>query len=755
MPQVYNDPAALIRILTNTNKPNADAPGPQTHEQIGKRGEYAYDLLKNMQLQGGAYYTPTNAIADAIRGYMGGRYLDKNDQATKGAFESDALNATQGIMPQWRPPENIIPPQQGSIPSQGNVPTTTGSIVRPPVKPPVAGADDTLTDEDINIPPVEEGGDNFGKLEPIIHEVAKEQGVDPTPYMSFMKLIDQRMRRYAQPNTDLAPKPLEFNQNQTLALNNQFSDPSRQPGRASLGFDAEATLKPDNMFAAGSPLLDASPQQVGQQVGQAGSTVPKSQLNGDFLPGPPEEPTIPAIGAPGQTTIPKTSPGPGQQMPGQMPAQQTTIPKTTPAVPKPPGGIRIDANAMPQQQQVGGMIPTADAGADDAEGGQDIPQGPQSNSGQNLMQLPTNPTNQITPGMLYNILKSPTMAPEMKKMFMEQAQKQGEIQSIDVEGGKLMYNARTGQQTYVPQPIWKTESIKGISTNVMMLKPKINGPWQVFDMESGQQIDTRGGGGGRGEGGGQDSGQDSGQGGGGIERRAARARDIERKDNLAKGQTDLQISERKKHGEAGELAEKNAVVIQRLKQLENAPNINDVTTGMTAPAWNEFKKTINAWLPGTTFKEGPISLHDIYSSIATNAAASMARASDPNPSVRQFEAMLSTNPGYAQTPAGRKALLLSLEHTINLERDIGKLAKSSDDDTNPDEYNRRVQEVRQKYAKKKIIPDKLLDPKFIASKEFKNMKWMTEGDEKRLYDTLKPGDHYMDTKGNVRIKGSR
>lgn len=865
MAQSFSDPAALIRILMNTDRPNANTPGPQTAAQMKDRSDYAYDLMKNMQLQGGAYYTPTNALADSIRGYMGGRYLDKNDRATKGAFESDALNATQGIMPQWRPPEDIVPSPIGAVSQQGAPQGGTTPVAPKPPGPTMeasASPLDPVIDKvaaETGLDPaalrayvkIESGGNptaakgsykgllqlsnsefkQYGGKEDIFDPEAnlragaaklKQQteafkakyGRDPEPadiYMihqqgeggydghinqpeapawenmartaegrrmgakwakqaiwgnipkeeqqkfgsvdnvtsgQFMDMWRGRVGKYMpqmkpvfDPNKPMNTNPvtdqgLTFDSNATKSLIG--GEPS-----ADLAFDRSKIGTPGNEVQGATPLLDMSPDQIGNEVASAGGVTERAKN------------------------------------PMQPPANTTSVPKNVLPMPKPPEGtIPINAGIPNTQDQFAGTSQTrppemevAQAAEMGMEGSQDgnvqaTPaqnQGGVSNpgnSGQNLMQLPTNPTNQITPGMLYNILKSPTMAPEMKKMFMEQAQKQGEVQTIDIEGGKLHYNARTGQQTYVPQPIWKTESIKGISTNVMMIKPKIDGPWQIFDMESGQQVDTSGkgsgGSGGDGSrtggpipaGGGLTNVDSGGGGGGGIERRAARARDIERKDSLAKGQTELQVGERKKHAEAGEIAEKNNTVLQRLRQLENAPDINNITTGMTAPAWNEIKKTLNSWLPGTVAKEGPISLHDIYSSIATNAAASMARASDPNPSVRQFEAMLSTNPGYAQTPAGRKALLLSLQHSVDLEREVGKLAKSSADDTNPDAYNRKVQEIRDKYAQKKIIPDVFLNPKFIKSKEFKNMKWLDEGDNPD--EKVKVGETFITRDGKVR-----
>ncbi len=728
MPSVSIDPNALLRILTNMDDPNRRFPGPQNKEQIQGRQEYADSLMKNMQLQGGANYVPMNALADTIRGYMGGRYLEKNERAVRDIGERHGRITTQATFPNYGGQASYSQIKEPIMPE--------AAPNRPPMQQPQQqdAGQDTLTDADRaiftqnpdapawqQVANTEQGrvmGPKWAKeaIWKNVPDDLKPQFGTPDNITSgqFMQMVGNKrhMARYAQPSASPIHEDMQFGQAQTL--DQKMLDPTRQD-QLSLRFNPQESIEA-GFKGNNSPLLDQPPQQVGNQVGQAGQ---------DILPGPRPEPTIPAIGAPGQTTIPKTSPG----------------------IPKPPEGTFRQEAAIPNtDDQFAGTTQTRQPERNVtqmADGG-----GDPSNEGQGLLNIPTSPSSNIRPNQLYDIMKDPALDPQIKMHFLQQAQQQGQMQGIPVEGGKVYYNPRTGQQLYVPEPKWGSISVGGVNVPAMSIRRKMNGPWETFLMD-GTPVGSQGGG----AEGGQESGGGSEQ--GGLEGLHQRGVNMDRRKQLTENQTKLQSGEREQHAKAGELAEKSAVALQRLRQLENAPDINNITTGMTAPAWNEFKKTMNAWLPGTIAKEGPISLHDVYNAIATQAAASLARASDSNPSVKQFEAMLATNPGYAQTPAGRKALLLSLEHVVNLERDIGKVAKSSEAITSPDEYNRRVQEIRTKYAQKKIIPDKLLDPRFIASKEFKNMKWMTEGDEENMYRKMRPGEVYMDTKGNVRIKGGQ
>lgn len=840
MPSIGIDPNSILRILTNTDDPNRRFPGPQNKDQLKARETYAYDLMKNMQLQGNANYVPMNALADTLRGYMGGRYLEKNDRAHRNMDERSGKALTSVTFPNYGGNASVPTLREPVMPEPDGA-GATGSITKPPqpqqqeagldidglVKEAAdkAGVDPTWLRAFVDI---ESGGNpkagrkgskyagllqlspdesakysaagvdmndpsnqlaaGAAKLKADMEAYKAKYGNDPTPEELYMihqqgaggfdahrnnpdapawdnmaktaqgrrlgqkwakqaiwgNLPKEAQQQFGDVNNVTSGQFMDLWRNRVGERIKKFTPPPQQtasapmmpprqpkpiqplpPGRAQgLGFDNEA---------AKSMIGEEVPTDLSFDRNKIGT--PGNEVMGSNVLAMSPEQAASEISSPGGVTSRAKNP-----MPPQMPMQgQTDVPKNVPPIPRPPEGtIPINAGIPNTDDQFAGMSQTREPEmqvTSDSGGLGDNLQGDQ-------VDLPINPSSQIRPNQLYDVLKDPNIDPVIKQDIMKRAQEQGQMQAIPVEGGKLYYNPRTGKQLYVPEPKWGQTSVGGVSVPTISIKRKANGPWESFLMD-GTPVP---GGGGSSEGG-QDSGSGGPQGGGGLEGLHQRGVNMDRRKQLTENQTKLQSGERETHAKAGELAEKNKVAIQRLRQLENAPDINNITTGMTAPAWNELKKTLNTWLPGTIAKEGPISIHDIYSSIATNAAAALARASDPNPSVRQFEAMLSTNPGFAQTPAGRKALLLSLEHTINLERDIGKLAKSSTDMTNPDEYNRRVEAIRSEYAKKKVIPEIFLDPKFIKSKQFKNMKWLSEGENPD--DKVKVGEYFVSPEGKV------
>lgn len=758
MPQLGGvDPKALLRILTNTDAPTDANPGPQTMDQLNARDKYAYGLMQNMQLQGNAYYTPMNAFADSIRGYMGGRYLDKTGQATKASFGNDAAIATEGITGQRPQGMPNISEAKPSVPGAAPSGQKTASL-----------------DPSAPIPP--EGMVNDGK--PFFSKGGVPLVRITGPNDTKVTVAKEHADKFVGLFTDLAAAGYNIKPQDTSGYNYRNIRGTNKPSEHARGFavDVNATSNgrgtkgdippelarqlaakhgltwggdwknPDPMHFEINPSAAAKPQD-GMTTGSlpTQSNIP----NDGIVPGSPEAMGAPAGG--GLPTQPQTmlnnqnqsmplkppmsTPGMGDGTLSMSPQQVATQVGNAGGAPQlPPGG-----GAPKPPMPLGGPTGGAPAGLDPSGGGQSGapdggtggPQMPGQQMAQNqpsgqLRDLPTNPASQMSPEQLFKILRSPTMDPQIKKMFMDKAIAQGEMQTLAVEGGKLLYNAKTGKQMYEPEPKFDHISIKGITTPVMMIKKKMDGPWQTFLMD-GTQVPE--GGGGSSEGGQSSSAGTAPASPGGIESLHARGMAMEKREEQQKGQIERQNTARKEQISGGDTADATLDLTQRMRQFENAPENADLTTGALSGPWNEFKKTWNTlpFAPGK-FDEGKITLTDLYNGIATNVAAQLARKSDPNPSLRQFEAFIKSTPGMAQTPAARKALILSLEHMANRDKEISMVAKKMGVDE--DSKDPEIEAVKQKYRKMEVVPKQLLETlKGKADAKMQKAKWLSDVSE--------------------------
>lgn len=98
---------SILRILTN---PEYGGPDQIAAEQ--KRG---YDLMQNMQLQGGAYYTPMNALSDSLRGYIGRMGVDSANRAQKASLNKAAGDISTVYRPFLGASGNAQTPQNRAI----------------------------------------------------------------------------------------------------------------------------------------------------------------------------------------------------------------------------------------------------------------------------------------------------------------------------------------------------------------------------------------------------------------------------------------------------------------------------------------------------------------------------------------------------------------------------------------------------------------------------------------------------------------
>lgn len=827
MPNMYADPMSILQLLVGSGVKSPGAgqvgasgtqdasglPGAQTPDMAKADQSLAYSWMKPQQLQGNAYYTPVNALRDALGGFFGRQMLDKVNKETQGQLDEatkakggvmypeednaqrnsatakdttrfgDAASGNQGVQNPTTPAGKSARSGAASVRNNnsgaqypGPIATKFGSTGYQSLE---GGKHKIATFSD----PVQGAAAQFGLLaspgyvgkdltsvikkwsggnnwQEYVKHVVSQTGLHPnTPITAeFLqspkgKQLVQSMA-YHEAGGEYPLNDQQWQQAQSIAFGGgQQAGQTAQTGQP-------AMLGGPNTQAKGN-MLNMPPQQVGQMVSQAGQSADAGGMGDNMspVPGSPRAPSaLPRTPVPGSHNFQSGAiPGVNQSVPG------LNVPGIENEGLQPPEGI--ETGSVTPETGTEGAIPPEEA--QQTEPGVNAPTQPAGPDAQKTAQsgglnYPASPSAMITKQQYERMERSQWISEETKKEVRDMIRQQGQVIKIPVDGGDVYHNPRTGKQTYVPQPKWGTTVVDGMNVPTMHIKPKQDGQWETKLMLPGGGESGLTDVGKSSEGGGQsDSGKtaDAGQAAGGnkpsggmnlgpLSQLKAFSRTEKAKDTLSHDLATNLGAERKTYINEGKDADDLRSTLQKMRELENSPASKDITTGSLAPLWNEFKKNYNAWLPEwANTKKGPISISDFYQAMATVAGAKLGRSTDPNMSVKQFEAMVAATPGLGQTPAARKAMLAALMHDLELKSELGKIAREEGNDQKS--YQEKVTAKRKEFEKKPVIPPLLLtNLKTQDRKKVERAKWLNKGENPD--DLVGVGEYFFEHDGTLR-----
>lgn len=244
-----------------------------------------------------------------------------------------------------------------------------------------------------------------------------------------------------------------------------------------LGIDPNAPIPPEKRMA----LIAAMGQHENGRPIQMAGAVPAAMPAGTPTPGGPTSPAMPippggqppdavpipnqpGAGAPGAPPVRMAfagTPGPGSLPAPIMNGGQAPQGAPNPLVsaiagrPMPPPGGVPGAPAAPVAPPP--PAPVQVAGPPQAAGGTPAPVG----GGQSGLPSPlTSQVGQITPAQLQSMLSNPWVPDATKAAALQMIQQRAQPQTMDVEGGKLMYDA-SGHKVFIPEPRFGTVEAGG------------------------------------------------------------------------------------------------------------------------------------------------------------------------------------------------------------------------------------------------------------------------------------------------------
>lgn len=246
----------------------------------------------------------------------------------------------------------------------------------------------------------------------------------------------------------------------------------------------------------------AAPGAITAPVSSSMPTVPPAPIP----PGgaPPEPVPVPnQPGSPGAPPVrmayagPGTPPGmlpspiAGGQIPGAMP------PSGAPGAPN--VGPMLSAIAGRPMNAPGGpppMGPGAPAGPAPTQvaGPPQAPGGPPMGAGgpAGLPSPLTSPVGQITPEQLTRTLSNPWVPESAKAAMLQMIQSRAQPQTMDVEGGKMMFDA-AGHKVFIPEPKFGTVKVGGAEIPTVSHYDPATRHWNTTTLAPGGGVQTGGG----------------------------------------------------------------------------------------------------------------------------------------------------------------------------------------------------------------------------------------------------------------------
>lgn len=745
------DPSAVLRILLSGQE---TGPGPQTPDAVKARQDYAYGLMGNTKMQGNAIYGPWNALFDTLKGGIGGRHIKKGDELTKTGLNQAGADVVEGTYPGYQAPK----PPSGATSTTGT-PSKTNTVFTPKTDidnliAKVAAENGISPAQLKAYVDIESGGNPKNKT---------------GSYKGLLQLSDSEFNKYGGKGLDIfnPEHNLSVGARKIKAEGEAFKQKyGRDPTPTDLymihqqgeGGYQQHTANPTqkawiNMFntaegqkkgpiwaqkAIWGNIPDAAKKKFGsvQNVtsqdfmnlwdarvnrGMGGSQqqTAQQQPEGEQLP--------PAVAA--------LLSGMGQQQQAQAPPQAAPPMEAPPIqgkAPPPQGMMNLGAgkgDALSQTpQQVsqlmdgggkGGALgdvspsapPTMTPPAPSPGSGmmpppqQPAAAPPQQAQQQPIVDLPINPRKGMAPEALQKIMSNPYIDPAIKKQFLDKAMTQGEMKTIKVDGGELHFNEQTGKQTFVPIGKEGTFNFKGMQIPTYTIKDKglDKPPSTYFMLPNGSMVDSQGKEVDKNKimkaGGPQDSILPPVLGKLQEEGLAMDTREAE-----VKGLNEARGKVRGEHIKAGEDAFKLGQTVKLMRELENSKESENIDTGPYAQTWLNVKKTINDLVPGT-FKEGPLTVAELFKGIADVMGSQTTRGTDPSPTLIQFQKIIEATPGILQTPNGRRTMIAVLENAVKRDKEIGRVAIQA---PTMEKYLTEVDKIKEKYDNMEIIPKELL-----------------------------------------------
>lgn len=277
----------------------------------------------------------------------------------------------------------------------------------------------------------------------------------------------------------------------------------------------------------GYPPLNPAEQQMMAMVGggatppapsppAAPADVPPTPTAASPVPLPQARPAIPSFLLPGSAI-------PGAVGPTSVGGLPLVPPGTTPsspplALPPPFGPVSVNGQPLPQSGRPpasGNLAPMVDAiagrpvppsAAPSAGGGAAIPvssttvaqagaptsiapAAPRGSSG--LPQPLTSPVGQITQDQLTRTLANPWVPESAKAAMLQMIQQRAQPQTMDVEGGKLMFDA-AGRKVFLPEPKFGTVKIGSAEVPTVSHFDPDTKQWTTTTLAPGGGVQTTG-----------------------------------------------------------------------------------------------------------------------------------------------------------------------------------------------------------------------------------------------------------------------
>lgn len=357
-----------------------------------------------------------------------------------------------------------------------------------------------------------------------------------------------------------------------------------------------------------------------------------------------------------------------------------------------------------------------------------------------LPEVLTNPMGNISREQLQSILANPWIPNESKQSLLNMLQQRGTPQSMDVEGGKMMFNQMTGERVFIPEPRFsKIQLGDGMSVDAVSTFDPYTKHWTTKPMLPGTtnaQPNAPG----------QRSEAPSGMEGLNPLRDWARTQKVETEvaSQLAKGQA-APVAEAIQTGIAA------PKIIKTLNLLEAASKQGgkDISRG----PWAEFIMKSDQVL-GWNAKGLPLA--ELISKINASLAAQSTQAITSRGTNFDMQNFMANNPGLFQSQAGMETLVDILRQERQAEVNLGKLAQK----IKPNEVGSWADKVEEYYKKNPIainVPDQKdksgrtiergykLDTRPIASAD--------EVEQLIKRGVLKPGTRFIGHDGVIREVG--
>ena len=457
--------------------------------------------------------------------------------------KNHGLNTVAGIVGRWAPasdnndtkayaahvasqmgigPNDPIPPEmrpqliaamarhENGVPLPAAVPKSAGPTgLLAPIAPPAATPPVAVPPQADVPPPTRLAYAGTGNLPPGIVPASPPSPVTPPSN----PMVDAIAGRQPVPPADFA--------RQAAAM--EAAKAARTPADNVVPAGASAPISVPDFVKAAADMEAAKAATTQRQFGTAANPVPQaSSVVPPAAAVPPVAPSpVPVPQPRPDLPLPSGSAIPGAVGPTSVNGGPLVPPGTVPLqLPPPFGSTSVNGRQLPQAAgQTASLSPMVSAiagrpvppvAAPAAGGGAPIPPAPvqvaqngsptsgapsPAGAPSGLPQPLTSATGQLTQDQLTRVLANPWVPESAKASMLQMIQQRGQPQTMDVEGGKLMFNA-AGQKVFIPEPKFGTVEIGSAKVPTVSHFDPATRQWNTTTLAPGGGVQTSGSAGG-------------------------------------------------------------------------------------------------------------------------------------------------------------------------------------------------------------------------------------------------------------------